>query len=294
MDPEEDLIAIQESLQALYVININMLEGASIKEKWATAELVKLKGKVKEAHSRAYIVIKQAKKEKMKTVAKSKIDRRETQEYSLIDNVDASVNKVNSEETAVFMESVGGLLNSEAHVLDTEIDDQAVLDQGLADRAEKLRCTATASAVKAMGSVRKFRNDDRATSKCSISSFVHQTRMGASSAAEDKSASGAQPPKSDTQKSKDASEPLFAKKKPTTGKEHKKREPSPPSEDSDSSGPYKDDSSSSEDAEGYDRERRQYNEDRQRWQEDAQRNPPRDGGGDDLEELPGGGGGGGG
>ena len=78
MDPEEDLVAIQESLQALYVININMLEGASIKEKWATAELVKLKGKVKEAHSRANCVIKQAKKEKMKALAKNKIDRKET------------------------------------------------------------------------------------------------------------------------------------------------------------------------------------------------------------------------
>ena len=37
VDPEEDLVAVQESLQALYVKNINMLEGASIKEKWATA-----------------------------------------------------------------------------------------------------------------------------------------------------------------------------------------------------------------------------------------------------------------
>ena len=137
-------MAVQESLQALYVKNINMLEGASVKEKWATAELVKLKGKVKEAHSRAYFVIKQAKKEKMKAVVKSKIDRRETRVYNLIDNVDAAVNKVNSEETAVFVESVGGLLNSEAHILDTEIDDLAILDPGLADRAEKLRCTATA------------------------------------------------------------------------------------------------------------------------------------------------------
>ena len=44
-----------------------------------------------------------------------------------------------------------------------------------------------------------------------------------------------------------------------------------------------DDGSSSEDADGYDRDRRQYNEDRRRWQENARRNPPSDGGGDDPE-----------
>ena len=51
VDPEEDLVAHQESLQALYVKNISTLEGASIKEKWVAAELTKLKGQVKEAHS---------------------------------------------------------------------------------------------------------------------------------------------------------------------------------------------------------------------------------------------------
>ena len=45
VDPEEeDLVALQESLQALYVKNIGTLEGAAIKENWATAELTKLKG----------------------------------------------------------------------------------------------------------------------------------------------------------------------------------------------------------------------------------------------------------
>ena len=78
VDPEEDLVALQGSLQALYVKNISTLEGASIKERWATAELTKLKGQVKEAHSRANCVIKQAKKEKMKALAKNKIDRKET------------------------------------------------------------------------------------------------------------------------------------------------------------------------------------------------------------------------
>ena len=133
VDPEEDLVALHESLQALYVKNISTLEGASVKENWAAAELTKLKGKVKEAHSRANCVIKQAKKEKMKALAKNKIDRKETRVYNLIDNVDVSANKVNSEESAVFVESVGGLLNSEAQTLNTEIDDLAVLDPELAE-----------------------------------------------------------------------------------------------------------------------------------------------------------------
>ena len=101
VDPEEDLVALQESLQALYVKNISTLEGASIKEKWAATELTKLKGQVKEAHSRANCVIKQAKKEKMKALAKNKIDRKETRVYNLIDNVEVSANKANSEEIAV-------------------------------------------------------------------------------------------------------------------------------------------------------------------------------------------------
>ena len=143
VDPEEDLVALQESLQALYVKNIGTLEGAAVKENWATAELTKLKGQVKEAHSRANCVIKQAKKEKMKMLAKNKIDRKESRVYSLIDNVDESLsNKVNSEESAVFVESVGGLLSSEARDLDTDIDDLAILDPELANRAEKLRCVA--------------------------------------------------------------------------------------------------------------------------------------------------------
>ena len=107
VDPEEDLVALQESLQAVYVKNISTLEGASVKENWAGAELTKLKGKVKEAHSRANCVIKQAKKEKMKALAKNKIDRKETRVYNLIDNVDVSANKVNSEETAVFVDECG-------------------------------------------------------------------------------------------------------------------------------------------------------------------------------------------
>ena len=113
VDLEEDLVALQESLQALYVKNIGTLEGAAVKENWATAELTKLKGQVKEAHSRANCVIKQAKREKMKMLAKNRINRKESR--VLIDNVDESLsNKVNSEESAVFVESVGGLLNSES------------------------------------------------------------------------------------------------------------------------------------------------------------------------------------
>ena len=260
-----------------------------MKEYWVAAELTKLKGKVKEAHSRANCVIKQAKKEKMKTLAKSKIDRKENRVYNLIDNVDVSIsNKVKSEELAVFVESVRGLLNSEAHILDAEIDDLAMLDPELASRVEKLRCAASASAMKAMNSVRKYRNEDGAASKCSAGSFVPRSKAAAGSATEDRAASNAPPPKSDAQKSRDASEPLFAKKKSTTGKERRRREPSPPSDEDDSSGVEEDNKSSSEDAEGYNRDRRQYNEDRRRWQENAQGNPPIY----DPEEPPGGGGGG--
>ena len=63
-------------------------------------------------------------------------------------------------------------------------------------------------------------------------------------------------------------EEVQEKKKPT-GKECKKREPSPPSDEDNSSGPEEDDDLSSEDAEDYDRDQRQYNEDRRRWQENA-------------------------
>ena len=81
VDLEEDLVALQESLQALYVKNISTLKGAAVKENWAAAELTKLKGQVKEAHSRANCVIKQAKKDKMKALAKNKIDRKENRVY---------------------------------------------------------------------------------------------------------------------------------------------------------------------------------------------------------------------
>ena len=139
--------------------------------------------------------------------------------YSLIDNVDESlINKVNSEESAVFVESVGGLLNSEARDLDTDIDDLAILDPQLASRAEKLRCVASASAMKAMNSVRKYRNEDGAASKCSAGSFVPRGKAAAGGATEDRTSSTAPPPKSDAQKSRDASEPLF-KKKSSAGKE---------------------------------------------------------------------------
>ena len=98
--------------------------------------------------------------------------------YNLIENVEESVsNKVNSEEAAVFVESVGSLLNSEARDLDTSIDDLILLDPQLGDRAEKLRCAASASAMKAMNSVRKYRNEDGAASKCSASSSFAPTTV---------------------------------------------------------------------------------------------------------------------
>ena len=191
IDLEEDLVALQDSLQALYVKNISTLEGAAIKENWASAELNKLKGQVKEAHSRANSIIKQAKKDKMKRLAKSKIDRRENRVYNLIENVDETVSrKVNSEETCVFVESIGNLLNEEARDLDTSIDDLIVLDPQLGDRAERLRCAASASAMKALNTARKYRNEDGA-SKCSASSFAPRTKTTTAGAAGDKMTSAA-------------------------------------------------------------------------------------------------------
>ena len=272
--------------------NIAIFEGCSIKEKWAVAELVKLKGGVKEAHSRAYSVIKQAKKDKMKATARNRVVRRENRVHDLIDTVDASVNKVNSEESAVFVEGVGGQLTTEVHILNTEIEELAILDPGLGDRAEKLRCAATASAVKAVGSVRKFRNDDGAVnSKCSAGSFVPKTKVGASATLEEKekTAFDSQAPKSDAQKSKEASEARSSKQKPdkksSSGREHRKREPSPSSDDSNSSGSDKSYSMASKDAEGYDRDRCKYNEEHLRWQGDRRRDVPR-GGGDDRGDKP--------
>ena len=157
----------------------------------------------------------------------------------------------------------------------------------VADRAEKLHYAATASAVKAIGSVRKFRNNNGAVSKCSAGSFVPKTKPGASSALEEKSASSSQPPKSDAQKSKDASEAKFPNKKSSAGRERKRRKQSPPSNDDDSSGSDESYSTASGNAEGYDQERQKYNEEHQRWQQ----NPPGDDGGDDPEEPSVGGGG---
>ena len=99
----------------------------------------------------------QAKKDKLKATAKNKIVRREDHINELIEVVEMSVNQVTMEERAAAMEGAGNQLNSEAQILDTEIDDLAIIDPQLGDRVEKLQCSATASAVKAMGSVRKFR-----------------------------------------------------------------------------------------------------------------------------------------
>ena len=105
----------------------------------------------------------------MKRIAKSKIDRKENRVYDLIENVDESSKRVNSEEACVFVESIGNLLNEEVRDLDTSIDDLIILDPQLGDREERLRCAASASAMKALSSARKYRNEDRA-SKCSASS----------------------------------------------------------------------------------------------------------------------------
>ena len=76
-DPEDDVVVIQNSSQALYVKNISILEACSIKEKWAAVGLSKLKGEVTEAHSRAYSILKHTNKEKMTAATRSKIVRRE-------------------------------------------------------------------------------------------------------------------------------------------------------------------------------------------------------------------------
>ena len=178
----------------------------------------------------------------------------------------------------MFVESIGNLLNEEVRDLDTSIDDLIMLDPQLGDRAERLRCTASASAMKALSRARKYRNEDGA-SKCSAtSSFASRSRTTAAGTTADRTSFAA---KTDAQKSRDASEPLFTKK-PGAGKERKRRDPSPPSDEDDSSDVEEDGDSSSED--GYDRDHRQYNEERRRWQENARHNPPDDGGGDDPEE----------
>ena len=120
--------------------------------------------------------------------------------------------------------------------------------------------------------------------------FVSRGRATAGGTTEDRVAPTAPPPRTDAQKSRDASEPLF-KKKSSTKREHSRREPSPPSDEDDSSNVEEDDGSSPEDADGYDRDRRQYKEDCRRWQENGHRNPPGDGGEDNPEDPPGGGGG---
>ena len=133
----------------------------------------------------------------------------------------------------MFVESIGNLLNSEVRDLDTSINDLILLDPQLGDRAERLRCAASASAMKAMSSVRKYRNEDGAASKCSASSsFAPRPRMAAAGAPENRTTSTAPQPKTDAQKSRDASEPLF-KKKPGGGKEQKARNPSPSSDEED-------------------------------------------------------------
>ena len=186
--------------------------------------------------------------------------------YDLIENVEESVSKkVNSEEACVFVESIGNLLNEEVRDLDTSIDDLIILDPQLGDRAERLRCAASASAMKAMSSMRKYQNEDGAARKCSASSsFAPRSKTTTAGVTGDRTTSAAPPPKTDAQKSRDASEPLF-KKKSGGGKERKARSPSPSSDEKDATGVEEDsDSSSYEDADGYDRDRRQYEAERKK------------------------------
>ena len=87
----------------------------------------------------------------MTAAARSKIGRRENRFHELIDTVlycphsTKSTQKRGQLRWRELMDI--GQLTSEAQILYTEIDDLAVLDPGLADRAEKLHCAATLSGL---------------------------------------------------------------------------------------------------------------------------------------------------
>ena len=159
---EEDLVEHQNSLQALYSRILTVLDAAAVQQKWEADELTRLKGQVKYTHSRSVFVIKEAKKKKQLALAKIKASRRESQVAMLIGNLDQAIgtNGITTEKTATKVEETAAKLWQEASLLDKEIDKVAMLDQGLAARLEKLRCSATSSMVKATGSIRKFRNED--------------------------------------------------------------------------------------------------------------------------------------
>ena len=60
VDLNEDLVEYQNSMQVLYSRVITVMDAAAIQEKWEAAEWNKMKGQIKEVHSRATSILKHA------------------------------------------------------------------------------------------------------------------------------------------------------------------------------------------------------------------------------------------
>ena len=160
------------------------------------------------------------------------------------------------------VEDAAAKLTQEASLLDKEIDEVALVDQNLAERLEKLRCNATASVVKANGSIRRFRGEDDRSQTTSIAYLNKKRRDDSkmSKAASDNRKEGSGYTKH--QLSKLATGDKLASKKKG------RRSTAWPSSQSESSSAAEDDEESEEDtaytkaeAKGYQREQRQYQRD---------------------------------
>ena len=121
---DEDIIEHQNSMQALYSRVLTVIDAAAIQEKWEAAESNKMRGQVKEAHSRTMSIINHAKKQKKMELAAVKARRRETQVESLIGDIDASIGSTGilTERVASEVEETAAKLTQEASLLDREID----------------------------------------------------------------------------------------------------------------------------------------------------------------------------
>ena len=136
VDTSENLIEYQNSMQVLYSRVLTVMDAAAIQEKWEAAETNKMKGQVKEVHSRATSILTFAKKQKQRELAIAKTARRETQVASLIGDIDASIGPTGilTERVASEVEDTAAQLTQEASLLDKEIDEVALIDQRLAER----------------------------------------------------------------------------------------------------------------------------------------------------------------
>ena len=125
---DEDLVEYQNSMQVLYSRLITVMDAAAIQEKWEVAETNKMKGQVKEVHSRATSILNQAKKQKKIEMDAAKTTRRETQVTSLIGDIDASIGSTGilTERVASEVEETAAKLTQEASLLDKEIDEIAL------------------------------------------------------------------------------------------------------------------------------------------------------------------------